>query len=985
MIIKQIRLKNIKSFGEGPDGNGVIIRFDRGLNRIGGKNGTGKSSIIEALGYALFDAEPVRGDNRIQVGTYLVRDGTRTGSIDVWLETPDGIYRIERDVGKAERRWKVVREEDGFTEAEGNEEVKEMLARLFGVSGPERLDELFHSLIGVKQGRFTAYFDCRLSEAKAHFDPLLDVDIFRTCFENLLEPLKLVQKRQGEVNSAISGYQGEMKQLQDAPEQVELCQKNLAHIKAELATVTAVVEQYRLKLEAHEQARQRRSVSEQKYIEAQGALQHARTLLANAEKEMAEADQAVEMTQTALPGYEAYQAAEQSLKALESQRLRRDRLRKDESALQVQTERLVAEKAQRQENVKTLCQDIETKQNEGSRRRTEVQNRMAAYQTLAADVESQGKQYQTAGELLERVKEWRFALNEQQKRFESEIRAMLELTQAAASFNPDALGEAERRYEEALQAESEAKEALARADQDEKQLAKQLESIRDGVCPLLGERCHQFNPDRIRTQLGTLAEHRAALQAQYAAAVAAVNESKVHLEVARSERTRLEQIRHGLERGENVLRQCYHNLENSGARQAAEELDWMWPGFALPEIPALDDTAAGYEYWRKVQDGIGRLAEMLQANLDVWMREYQKLGQKYQEKLAGQEKEKAEIVQEKNALKQLGDDIFRLQKRVDEENGRIADLERTLAGLNQQLADVRQALADFPDIETRMQALQLQKDEHEDDYRKYLQYQSIAARRNQRQEQLEHAKAAVHQAEAAFASTAAEWEEARKGFDETAYHSDNERFKQALERQGQVRAEAERAEDELNRQQERLRRLAELESQCRRAREELDRLDAQSILLEKARSVFKSAQGLVAAGLAKRIGNRAQAIYNSMSPEPAQFEWDAGDYKLTIRNAGGERRFTQLSGGQQMKAAIAMQLALVKEFSKVGICAFDEPTYGLDVESRRMLADAIAAVYKECRFDQLFVVSHDETFDDKVEHVIHLKYSPTKGTEVEME
>ena len=128
MIIKQIRLKNIKSFGEGPDGNGVLIQFDRGLNRIGGKNGAGKSSIIEALGYALFDAEPIRGDNRIQVGTYLVREGARTGSIDVWLETPDGLYRVERDAGKMERRWKVAREDDGYTEAEGNDEVTRMSA-----------------------------------------------------------------------------------------------------------------------------------------------------------------------------------------------------------------------------------------------------------------------------------------------------------------------------------------------------------------------------------------------------------------------------------------------------------------------------------------------------------------------------------------------------------------------------------------------------------------------------------------------------------------------------------------------------------------------------------------------------------------------------------------------------------------------------------------------------------------------------------------
>ena len=44
MIIRSIRLKNIKCYGEGPDGNGVTIRFEPGINRIAGKNGHGKST-----------------------------------------------------------------------------------------------------------------------------------------------------------------------------------------------------------------------------------------------------------------------------------------------------------------------------------------------------------------------------------------------------------------------------------------------------------------------------------------------------------------------------------------------------------------------------------------------------------------------------------------------------------------------------------------------------------------------------------------------------------------------------------------------------------------------------------------------------------------------------------------------------------------------------------------------------------------------------
>jgi exonuclease SbcC len=53
MIIESVRLKNIKSYGEGSDGNGVTISFLPGTNRIAGKNGHGKTTLIESLGYAL--------------------------------------------------------------------------------------------------------------------------------------------------------------------------------------------------------------------------------------------------------------------------------------------------------------------------------------------------------------------------------------------------------------------------------------------------------------------------------------------------------------------------------------------------------------------------------------------------------------------------------------------------------------------------------------------------------------------------------------------------------------------------------------------------------------------------------------------------------------------------------------------------------------------------------------------------------------------
>ena len=58
MILRSIRLKNIKSYGAGPRDNGITVEFQPGVNCVAGRNGHGKTTLIEALGLALFDAKP---------------------------------------------------------------------------------------------------------------------------------------------------------------------------------------------------------------------------------------------------------------------------------------------------------------------------------------------------------------------------------------------------------------------------------------------------------------------------------------------------------------------------------------------------------------------------------------------------------------------------------------------------------------------------------------------------------------------------------------------------------------------------------------------------------------------------------------------------------------------------------------------------------------------------------------------------------------
>ena len=68
-----------------------------------------------------------------------------------------------------------------------------------------------------------------------------------------------------------------------------------------------------------------------------------------------------------------------------------------------------------------------------------------------------------------------------------------------------------------------------------------------------------------------------------------------------------------------------------------------------------------------------------------------------------------------------------------------------------------------------------------------------------------------------------------------------------------------------------------------------------------------------------------------------------------------------------MAAALSVRLALLKQLTDIRIAFFDEPTTNMDAERRENLAMQISRI---TNFDQLFVISHDETFDSYVDNVV---------------
>ncbi len=94
------------------------------------------------------------------------------------------------------------------------------------------------------------------------------------------------------------------------------------------------------------------------------------------------------------------------------------------------------------------------------------------------------------------------------------------------------------------------------------------------------------------------------------------------------------------------------------------------------------------------------------------------------------------------------------------------------------------------------------------------------------------------------------------------------------------------------------------------------------------------------------------------------------DNGIILEENGYDRPFINLSGGEQMAAALSVRLALLKQLSDIRLAFFDEPTTNMDAARRERLAEQISHITERKTFDQLFVISHDDTFEGYVDNVV---------------
>ena len=140
--------------------------------------------------------------------------------------------------------------------------------------------------------------------------------------------------------------------------------------------------------------------------------------------------------------------------------------------------------------------------------------------------------------------------------------------------------------------------------------------------------------------------------------------------------------------------------------------------------------------------------------------------------------------------------------------------------------------------------------------------------------------------------------------------------------------------------------------------------------VDLSRSILKMAGPEIVKVYLDYISREATSMYCEIANDRrVEIRWTP-DYDILLIEDGRERAFRQLSGGEQMSAALAVRLAILKILTSSDVVFLDEPTQNLDESRRLNLAQEILRIRG---FKQMIVISHDDTFNSNLENVIEIE------------
>lgn len=921
MIIKKVQLENYRSHSN------TTVEFTKGVNLILGKNGRGKTSILEAISTVMFNTKDRTGK---ETGKSYIKFGEKSSKVDIDFIANDGReYNLKTEFFKTKPKKQTLKD---MTGSEYDGDIQEKLEELCGIK--KGFEETYENIVIAKQNEFINIFKDSGTTREKTFNKIFNTQIYKEMYDSFLkEAIDKYKSEKENLDSKINYLKENMedkeqitnflkeekeleKNLQDKFKNINVVSKNLENEIKDYETTEIELNNLIKNIKDEEnKIKKYLSLLKENIIEAKQA-KKAKIIVKETEK-----------------SYLEYLEIENRLKDL---RENLDNLL-DEQKLNTQYQNNIEKLELFNKNLKVDISNLEENISKNSEKKENLESEISNLKVKEENLDLKLKKYIDLLDELEKLEDFKDKKLEDKLKKTTEIDILKkELVSKNDLFKTISIEELEKKLSNFQELEKELKlleEQKIIFETEIKTLKKSSKELSSKVCPFLNEKCQNLEDkeaeDYFSSKISIKTEDLENLKKDIE------EKTKILVEKAVFEDKKKQYFEL-----EKSIKDLELSLKNEEVNLKEIELDIKNLDIDIQKLIENQEFQNSQMLREKKKE---LEVELRNLNLDEKIKNLKNLFENL-------ELEKEKILKNQNSIESNLKEIDEYSKKIKEDTNK-----------------------NIENIKSEIKTFENKLDNLKNPYNEYLKNNVLA-------EDLENLLLKVNKNIKELYSLRVEKNLLKEKVFNLEEKIKNIKIAELKEKYDTIKEELNEINKKLGSSQEKIENykkiLEKISSQEEKQKKLLIEFKKLENKFNKA-SLIRNEVGQMGRAISKYmlsgISNIASVNFNKITGRTERIEWSNEEKdKYAVYLVGQERKiaFEQLSGGEQVSVAIAIRGTMTEYFTNSKFMILDEPTNNLDTERKKLLAEYMGEILNN--LDQSIIVTHDDTFREMAEKIIEL-------------
>ena len=921
MIIKKVQLENYRSHSN------TTVEFTKGVNLILGKNGRGKTSILEAISTVMFNTKDRSGK---ETGKSYIKFGEKSSKVDIDFIANDGReYNLKTEFFKTKPKKQTLKDMIG---SEYDGDIQEKLEELCGIK--KGFEETYENIVIAKQNEFINIFKDSGTTREKTFNKIFNTQIYKEMYDSFLkEAVDKYKEKVKDLDKEITFLKENMEdkeQITNFLKEEEIIKNTL---NKDFSKTTETINKLSNEIKDYETTEIELNNLVKNIKDEENKIKKYLNILKENIIEAKQAKKSKIIVKETEKSYLEYLNIEKRLKDL---RENLDNLL-DEQKLNTQYQNNIEKLELSNKNLKVDISNLEENISKNSEKKENLESEISELKIKEENLDLKLKKYINLLDKLEKLENFKDKKSEDKLKKMTEIdilkKELVSKNDLFKIINIEELGKKLSNFQELEKELKLLEEQKIIFETEIKTLKKSSKELSDKICPFLNEKCQNLEDKEAEDY--------------FSSKISIKTEDLENLKKNIEEKT---QILLEKEIFEDKKKQ-YFELEKS-----IKDLEFSLKNeeINLKEIE-LDIKNLDMDIQKLIENQEFQNSQMLREKkkeLEVELRNLNldEKRENLKNLLENLETEKEKILKNKNLIESNLKEIDDYSKKIKEDTNK----------------NIESKKSEIKTFENKL-------DDLKNPYNEYLKNNVLA-------EDLENLLLKVNKNIKELYSLRTDKNLLKEKVSILEEKIKNIKIDELKEKYDIIKEELNEINKKLGSSQEKIENykkiLEKISSQEEKEKKLLIEFKKLENKFNKA-SLIRNEVGQMGRAISKYmlsgISNIASVNFNKITGRTERIEWSNEEKdKYAVYLVGQERKiaFEQLSGGEQVSVAIAIRGTMTEYFTNSKFMILDEPTNNLDIERKKLLAEYMGEILNN--LEQSIIVTHDDTFREMAEKIIEL-------------